>query len=435
MKILSLLLTGSMMLLHSENILSQQNTTSFDVDGIKVIHKQVPNEVVAVRLYIRGGTANYPLVKEGLETLTYEMVLYGGTQVTAAVEFYIKANNLGIGLSGKSGYDYGYLGMTALKNYWDESWTLWAETLTQPKMSPEAFEDFRDEIYSRNRRANTAPEEEIDQLSTVYTYSGTDYEKNPNGTTESLYNLTLEDVTEHYSKILTKGNCFVVVVGNVSSDDIKQKVQSTFGTLPSGTITATIEPTELRSPGVNIQHSDLDINHIQGRMPAPERWSEEDIPNRLAMNLLSDRFIEVLTEEHEVAYAPSAFAGEDHRYPSNGIYAATTSPVKSIKLMMEVIEKVKEEGFSTEELEKKKPSFITYHYLAQETVDAQAHVLGDAEMQGDWQLAQDITPLVQQTTVEDVNAVFRKYSTWINWTYLGNASQVVSEDFPQPKVE
>lgn len=433
MKSFTLFLTGILLLLNPEILPGQQNTTSFDVDGLKVIHKQVPNEVVAVRLYIRGGTANYPLEKEGVEVLALEMVLYGGTKSRPADDFYNESNRLGIGLSGKSGYDYGFLGMTALKMFWDESWDLWSEALTQPAMTEEAFEDFRDEIYSRNRRANLAPEEEINRLSMVYTYSGTDYEKNPNGTTESLYDLTLDDVTGHYEKILTKANCFVVVVGDISPEDLKQKVQSAFGSLPAGTAATPTATTEVRSPGVNIQHSDLDINHIQGLMPGPEHWSNEDIPNRLAMSLLSDRFIKVLTEEEQIAYAPSAFSGEEHAHPSNGIYVATASPVKSIRKVMEIIENVKEHGFTSEELENKKFIFLTYHYLAQETVDAQAHVLGDAEAKGNWQLAQDITPLVLETTVDQVNSVFRKYTSWINWTYLGNISQVVSDDFPQPE--
>lgn len=431
MKILSSILFCTLLVVTS-SLSAQENTTSYNAGGIKVIHKQVPNEVVAVRLYVRGGTANYPIEKEGIETLAFEMALFGGTQSRSADELLNDAHNLGIGLSSKSGYDYGYLGMTALEKFWDESWELWAEAVTQPSMTTEEYEMIRDDVYARNRRASRGPEEQIEQLSMVYTFGGTDYAKVPSGTSGSLYDITIQDVQDHYNKILTKNNCFIVVVGDISTADLTQKIESAFGSLPEGEAASAVTPNTISSPGVTIQHSDLEMNHILGRMPAPARWSDEDIPNMLAMNLLSDRLVEVMTNENQVSYAPSAFMAEELRYPSNGIYAATVKPVRSVELMVEEINRIDREGFSADNLRETKPSFTTLHYLAQETMDAQAHYLGDAEISGDWRRAGDITPQIQETSVEDVNAVFRKYSTWINWTYLGNASQVESDDFPQP---
>ena len=37
-----------------------QDTKEYMIDGIKVIHKQVAKDVISVRMFVEGGTDNYP---------------------------------------------------------------------------------------------------------------------------------------------------------------------------------------------------------------------------------------------------------------------------------------------------------------------------------------------------------------------------------------
>jgi hypothetical protein len=41
---------------------------------------------------------------------------------------------------------------------------------------------------------------------------------------------------------------------------------------------------------------------------------------------------------------------------------------------------------------------------------------------------------VEKATIQDLNNVFKKYSTSINWMYLGKESDVTKEDFKQPQI-
>lgn len=426
------IITISLLFLITLGLSAQTEIREFDANGVQVILKKVPNEVVAVRLYIRGGTANYPVEKQGIENLAFELAMFGGTEERTADEIASSAQNLGVGISAKSGYDYGYMGMTALKIFWDESWALWIESVTKPAMEETAFNRIRNEVFARQRRSDASPEEHIKELSMAYTYAGTDYEKLPAGTEGSLYDLALEDVKSHYQKVLTKSNCFLVVVGDIAQEDIEQKVSATFAEIPIGTATEIDSEIVVESPGANIKHSDLEINHIQGRMPAPDRYSKGGIENMMAMSLLSDRFAALTQRDYDMVYAPTAVAGNLHRSASNELYVASANPAKSIDMIVDELNRIKKEGFTKSELERKKPAFLTYHYLGQETLDAQAHALGDAEARSDWRLSQGLTSSVKGMSLDSLNAVFRDYNNWINWTYLGNSSQVQSEDFKQP---
>jgi zinc protease len=59
----------------------------FKVEGLKVILKQTPKDVISVRLFVEGGTANYPKAKEGIEDLAFSVAINGGTTTLDKLAF------------------------------------------------------------------------------------------------------------------------------------------------------------------------------------------------------------------------------------------------------------------------------------------------------------------------------------------------------------
>jgi predicted Zn-dependent peptidase len=102
--------------------------------------------------------------------------------------------------------------------------------------------------------------------------------------------------------------------------------------------------------------------------------------------------------------------------------------------MIDEINKVKNQGFSEKELKDMKESYLTNHFLGLETNGSQTMSLGMSEVAGDWRKTETFMDEVEKTTVKDVNAVFNKYSSSINWTYLGKKDAVDVSDFKQPQI-
>ena len=102
--------------------------------------------------------------------------------------------------------------------------------------------------------------------------------------------------------------------------------------------------------------------------------------------------------------------------------------------MIDEINKVKNQGFTEKELKDMKESYLTDHFLKLETNSSQTASLGASEMAGDWRKAESFMTDVEKATIADLNAAFKKYSTAINWTYLGKESAVRQEDFKQPQM-
>lgn len=61
------------------------------------------------------------------------------------------------------------------------------------------------------------------------------YEKDPDGTSESLSKLDVSVAKAYYKNTIGKARCFLVVVGNIPEAEIIAKVKATLSKLPGGT--------------------------------------------------------------------------------------------------------------------------------------------------------------------------------------------------------
>ena len=65
----------------------EDKATEFTVNGLKVILKPSVKEIVSVRFFIKGGTANYTKAQEGIESLALALAVEGGTKKLNKTEF------------------------------------------------------------------------------------------------------------------------------------------------------------------------------------------------------------------------------------------------------------------------------------------------------------------------------------------------------------
>ncbi|MFN3939073.1 MAG: M16 family metallopeptidase, partial [Chitinophagales bacterium] len=233
--------------------------------------------------------------------------------------------------------------------------------------------------------------------------------------------------------IIVKKRIFLVVVGNVSEEEITKAVKESFAKLPQGTTTSREQQTILTEGKVFVEDRDIATNYIRGVMSAPMLNTKEGVAMRIAMNILGDRYFTELRTKRSLSYAPAAFYAQAAIFnPYSVIYISTTDPKQSMEVMVEEINKIKKEGFLEEELVDTRESFLTQYYLTLETTANQANALGVGELAGGWEMMDNFTKDVNNTTLKDINKVFDQYSKAIVWTYLGKQSMVNQNNFKQP---
>ena len=406
----------------------------FEVGGLKVILKQAPKDVISARLFIKGGTANYSKEKEGLEILAFTAAIQGGTNNLDKTAFNTSAEQLGANFGADASYDYGFINMTCIKMNWDKSWELFADAIMNPAFDETEFSTIRDQMNANAKEMESSPDDHLRNIAMEHSFKGTNYETIPSGTAESMSKITAEEIKKYYSKVVGKNNAFLVVVGNVNKEDLISKIEASLSNLNSGTIAKVEKRALITKPSVYVEDRDIATNYIRGLMSAPLASDADAIPMRLAMSILRDRYFLELRTKRSLSYAPAAFyAYSVVNNPYNVIYISTLDPEQSMQVMVDEINKIKTDGFTEQELKDIKQTFLTYHYMKLETSSSQSMDLGQAELFGDWTIAEKLNEGVNNVTMKDLNRVFDQYTNAIQWTYLGKQNMVKEENFVQTK--
>ena len=422
------------LLINAQNTINNSSVEDFNVDGIKVILKHSPKEVISVNLFINGGTANYAKEQEGIENFALNLALTGGTTSLDKNEFSNETNKIGTVISANTDYDYGQITLRCVKQFWDESWNLYTDAILNPTFDEEQYQILKDQLINGAKQTESNPDNQLRNLAMSNVFAGKNYSKIPAGTAESLEKLSLEDVKSYYNNLIGKKRVFVVVAGDISKDDITQKIKSSLASLPEGSEPDVEGSITIDQPTNLIEDRDIATNYIRGYMNAPKLDSKEGVSMMIAMRILRMRlFVEIRTKRG-LSYAPSAsYANGIVNNPYNFIYVSTTDPKQSIEVMVNEIDKLRSEGYTEKELIDIKQSFLTTHYMGLETMSSQSNNLGTAELKGNWQMAEDFANIVNDITLDDINDAMKKYAGTISWTYLGKEDMINDDDFLQPK--
>lgn len=422
----------SLLFIHTSMLKSDEGTKELTVEGIKVFIKSTNKDVISTRLFVRGGTANYPLDKQGIEALTYSLAIKGGTVSMNKTDFLSTAEGLGTSFGSEASLDYGEMHMTCLKSAWDKSWSLFADAIMNPAFSQAEFTNKKEQFISAARQNESDPDNQLDNLALSSAFKGSNYEKNPSGTAESLTGLTLEDLKSYYNETVCKERAFLVIVGNVSEADVIEKVKSSLARLPQGTPVKTEPPVKIDAAGQDIVNRSIATNYLVGIMSSAS-WDSPDVaPMMVAMNIMYDKYFVELRTKRSLSYAPAAYLfGTAITSPFSMLYITTDHPKEALQVMVDLINDVKKNGFDEEELKNSKNTYITRSLMRLESSAMQSLNIGRWQLKGNLKMFDDFDKQINAVSLQDINRVFTTNTGSLKWTYLGDPSKVSPEDFKQ----
>ena len=106
--------------------------SKFIAGGIPVIYKRITaNDVIAVQLYLEGGSAALTPAMAGIEHLLGEAATHG-TAKYSKDRFAALATSTGTNISATVGYDYTVLSAQAVRQNWDAAWDLFTQAALHP---------------------------------------------------------------------------------------------------------------------------------------------------------------------------------------------------------------------------------------------------------------------------------------------------------------
>jgi zinc protease len=397
------------------------HSSSFNVDGIKVIYKPTVKNVVNVSVYFRGGVTNYPAEKAGIEKLAVEGAVECGNEKYSQNNFKDKSDNFGIEITTVAGLDNAKISLNCLAKYFNEGWDLLASAIAKPVYDANAFEKLKQKTISSLKQSESNPDDKLRTMAVQNAFAGTPYEINPDGTESVLGSIQAAEAMNYYQKILlNKSRMFIVVVGNISKEEITSKISAAFASLPTlGYQPITIIAPKFTTCTVSVEPRSIATNYIMGIMNAPAYTSEDFVPYTLAISELDGLLFYEIRTLRNLSYAPDAGV-HSLLLPYSYVYVSTTKPKEAVQVMTSMINFAQDNSINKKSLEEIKALYITGSYRREENTDAVADNLGRAEVLGNWEIAEQLPALLRNATRNDMNRAFKKYINGIRWVYLGD---------------
>ncbi len=402
------------------------------VDGVKVIVQPSGNEIVVIQTVLKGGVQNYTTDKAGIETIAMNALTECGTANDDKNSFKNKLDKVNAQVYGSSGMDYSSFVMNCIKSDFDVVWPLYADALTKPIFDTKEFDRIKQDAINNLKAQASQPDYAIEKLAKETAFTGKNYAKAPEGTEATVTKLTAGETKDYYQSILTKSRMVIVVVGEIDSSVLKDKIHTMLADVPQGRPFALAK--EMYAPKQNTfiaEKKELATNYIQGVTGGPMPGTKDFNSFLLAMRIFYDRhFLEVRTN-NGLSYAPITYFDGGLTANSN-IVVSTTDPNKYIGVLTKLVDKTKKQGFTAEEVKNMKTTYITSFYYKLETNDAQASSLAANEVvHNNWRRSLTLNNDLKKVTTEDVNRAFNKYITNLTWVYQGDPTKVDAKLFTQ----
>jgi len=195
-------------------------------NGIKAIGTRTTElPIVTLTLTIPGGhlLQARDTSKVGLAKM-FAAMMNEDTQNYSAEQMQAELQKLGSSMSVYSGFDGITLRLQSLTRNLDKSLKLFEEQLLRPKFTEEAFSRIQKQSVEGFKQRKSQPASIADEVFPLINYGTTIFGSSQNGTEYTVKNLSLKNVEDYYNNYMTSRNAKLVVVGDVTENDILGKL-------------------------------------------------------------------------------------------------------------------------------------------------------------------------------------------------------------------
>ncbi len=232
--------------------------------------------------------------------------------------------------------------------------------------------------------------------------------------------LTFEDVLDYHARMYAPQNIVLVIVGDVDSGKVLERVRTAFAGLPAARLPELALP---RVPPVAGTRR-VELSH-KAVTEAAELLSFQTIPlvheDLYALDVLSyiltqgesSRLVRTVQRRDRLVTTISSSSWTPAWGKGQFTFSFRSAPDKADaaeKVILSELEKVVAEGVAADELDRAKRQKVADFVYSQQTVQSQAVTLGsDYLTTGDVEFSRQYTDRIQKVTAGQVHAVARKY--------------------------
>jgi predicted Zn-dependent peptidase len=405
----------------AEKVGEQDGVEAFEVGDLTVLHKPTPaNQVVSAKLYIDGGVTNLTDETAGIEKLALRTVTNGGSESTPKDEFSSALDSMGSSVSSFTGRDYSGYTLRAIGKHFDDSWGLFTEAILEPAMPKDELQTQRKKQLAQISQIRENPNRLVGYTARKLIADSHPYRHLHLGTEQNVKAFERDHLLAYQRSLLNPERMVLVVVGDISTDEVIEKTRNSFGRLESSEWDSPELPLyDAREPAMDGVEKSLPTNYIMGLFPTPSPDNRDYAATKLALSYLSDRLFEEVRTKRNLSYAVAS-GMSSYRANYGHLYVSAKRPNETLQVIFDQVDQLKNEKLGSDQLQRTRNVFMTEHYMGLETNSNQADSLARAELlKGDWRKHDSLVEQIQQVTPEDVKRVANEYLDNYQFAVIG----------------
>lgn len=388
-------------------------------NGLTVFIKEMRSApVVAVNIWIRVGSRNEIPGEEGF-THFIEHMMFKGTPSYPTGKLDNEIKKLGAAQNAFTSSDCTCFHVTGAREHFSRLMELQSDAVLNSVFEEPEFQKERNVILEELRMGKDQPEDRLYDMTKETAYSVHPYSHPIVGYEASLASATRDALFAYYKRWYVPSNMWVVIVGDVATDEALETVKRTMGAAPAVPLpeqALASEPIqnvrrERREEG-DIQQAYVNLTWHAPSIDNPDNFVC-DVISILMGGGRSSRLYRTLVETERLVTDVSAgyYTTKD---PSLFIVSGQMPQGSTRKFGERVIEMMKSLAggeIAADELEKAKQQLIATTIFARETAESQAFTYGQMGILGHLEDADAYLDHIRKVTTDDIRRVSRSLFT------------------------
>lgn len=388
-------------------------------NGLEVLIKEDhARKVAALQLWVKVGSADETDAERGISHLIEHMA-FKGTERRGLGKIAAEIEGLGGDVNAYTSWDETVFHVIVPAHATKQGLDILLDAVLRPTLDPTELQKEKQVVLEEILEGEERPERKSSQMLFKTAYTTSPYKYPIIGYKDTVEKFTREDVLKFREKWYVPENMFLVIVGDVYSDQVTKDVEAMTKDLKP---TGFFRPPRPSEPAQNAVRSSFqrDKNaretrlHIASHIPSVEGNDVNALD--LAADILgardSSRLVRVLKKEKGLVNSISAYSLTP-KEPGLMLISATLDS-KNLdavaKGVMDELKKLSKELPSEEELERAKVYIESQHVYARETVQGIARSIGNYHADlGDGNYEEKYLRLNRAVTPAQISEVVAKY--------------------------
>jgi len=430
------LIAGSFAPLRAEGLRMPPHEKVVLKNGLTVLLLQkhgVP--IVNISTIVKAGAVADPAGQEGLASITSEL-LRKGTKTRTAQQFSADLDFIGGSLEADATSDYTVVNAEFLTKDLARGLELFSDALLHPTFPEDETTKLLAQSVDAIRAAKDDPQQVAIPYYVGYLYGTHPYGRPASGDEVSLTKIRRDDVAKFYEANYAPSNTIIAIAGEFNADDMKSKLEQTFGAWPARTVKTEATPPVTPAKGKRlllIDKPDASQVYFAIGNTGVSATDPDRVAIRVVNTIFGGRFTSDLNEalrvESGYTYGAESFFDDRKVAGPFAIFSftknETTTP--AIDLALQVLAKLHKDGVTEAQLQSAKsyikgqfpPSIETSRQLARIIASHEFYGLGDDEVN-------QLDARVDAVTPEIARQIIQKHFPAENLVFvlIGKASAV-----------